>query len=270
MRKEDLRGCCVDHVRRSRTREHPIHGDRRYPLHRSAVSRRAKACGLSPSSENSLRRRYDSDLSDHGQRLFLSLSGKSRNGSPGGIPRFRERGRAAHRRVPALAGLTGAGGAHLPARRGLVGHRGAGVHPGALGAVAEGRPGPAAGAERAHARGQRGRPARPPGGLAAARRRRGRLRLPLPAAVGAAGAGGHRRHDHRAGLGDERRHLHQPVPAGPRGVEGVLEAHRAGHALGPGGAVPFRFRGDARDRRHPLGRLLSGRRRGGHHRFRRI
>lgn len=165
----------------------------------------------------------------------------------------------------ALAGRCGAaGGAHLPAGRRLVEHRGAARLPQPLGEVAARQARPDVRAQRAHAGAQRGqsvgrrgpgphRPGRP-----------GRLRRPLPQAGHPAGAAGGPRHGDRAGLGDERHHLHPALRPRPAGLEDVLEADRHRDALRPRPEVQVRLHAQPRPGRHPLDAVLPGRPHGGH------
>ncbi len=202
------------------------------------------------------RRRRDQHLAE--RRREVVRAEENPRHRHGRLPRLGLRRGAADRGVRRVARRrAGAGGTHLHAGRHLGTHRGEQGLPAALGTVATRRARPDARAQRADAGAQRGGGPRPRGASADPPRRRRSLRPPLPHPGPTPGRTGRPRHGDRAGLGDERHHLHPPLRAGPGGLEGVLEAHRRHHAVGGRTEIPLRFRAQPRKGRHRLDRVLS-------------
>jgi len=188
----------------------------------------------------------------------------------GRVPRLGRGGHRQDRPLPALARLHGDSGAHLSAGRRLVGRRGPAADAPRVGALAGRGPAPHAGAQRPDDGPQRGRAAGARGALAPAGRRGRRVRPALPHARRAARLRRGRGDGHRPRLGDERRDLQRPLRPRSRHLEGVLAADRHDHAGGSRHAFPLRFHGDAGTGRDSLDGVLSGRRRGRHHRVRQL
>ncbi len=206
----------------------------------------------------------------HADRVHgaLPVGARRPRGAPGRVPRLGRQGRAEHQAVPGVARLPRRRGAHLHAGRGLERHRGARRDPQAVGPLEGRQPRQAAGHQHPDDGRQRARAGRRHGGLAAAGRGLRRVRQALPEVRPASGRGGRQGRDHRPRLGDERHHLQRALPPRPGRLEGVLAAHRHHDAVGPRHLAALRLHRHARPGRHPLARLLSGRRRGGHHRLR--